>query len=235
MEKGKYHNPKIIKKKDYWGNNINYGIGKYNMWDNKEQWIRLTEGCPHNCEFCHESTKFKIYTIPQIMRNKVKIMDMNILAKPKAFDIIDDLPEYVDSKVVYYEFICGIDYRFLTQEIADLLKEKRFKNLRIAWDWNFSDQFELMKKLKMLLKAGYKPKQLMIFMICNWKISYKENCKKLELLKVWNMKVADCWYDGQYGRTKIPIFWTADEIKAFRRKCRKHNQLISWGYDPEVK
>ena len=89
-----------------------------------------------------------------------------------------------------------------------------------------------------LRSAGYKSNEITVFMICNHKrITYEQNCKKLDLCKVWGVKVADCYYDNQIKIFKsfIPIGWTIDEAKDFRRKVRKHNQLVNFKIDPEVK
>ena len=131
--------------------------------------------------------------------------------------------------------LCGIDYRFLDQELAVTLKQSRFKNIRIAWDFSFYLQKKLKDKTKLLLNAGYDPKNITIFMICNWKISYEENLRKLDLCKVWNFKVADCYFDNQLSPNIKPIHWKKDQIKSFRKKVRKHNQLIGFRIDPEVK
>lgn len=215
---------------------MKYSYGPYNKYNDKEQWIRLTEGCPHNCPFCYEPQEFKIFGIPEIVRNKVKIMDMNFLAKPEASKIIKELGEKrVNNKVIYYELICGIDYRFLTNEIANKLKTSRFKNIRLAWDWWYFDQKKVKNAIQMLLKAGYNSKEIMIFMICNWRIPYNECLKKLNLCKYWNVQIADCYFDGQYGREKKPVHWTAEEIKSFRKQVRKHNQICNFKIDPELK
>ena len=69
------------------------------------------------------------------MRNEVLIYDMNLLCKPEALSIIKELGQKgVNKKVVYYELVCGIDFRFLTLEIARALKASRFRNIRLAWD-----------------------------------------------------------------------------------------------------
>jgi len=213
---------------------IKYCYGAYNKYDNIEQWIRITEGCPHNCPYCYEPQKIKIFGIPEIVRNKVKIMDMNLLAKKEALKIIRELGQKkVNNKVVYYELICGIDYRFLTQEIAQVLKIARFQKLRVAWDWWYQDQHKIKDAISFLLKAGYKPNNIMIFMICNWKIPYLENLKKLDLCKIWNVQVADCYFDGQVKKIE-PVHWTIEQIKDFRKRCRKHNQLVNFKIDPEI-
>lgn len=212
-----------------------YSYGPYNKFNDEEQWIRITEGCPHDCPFCYEPQEIKVFGIPKIVRNKVKIMDMNLLCKPEALNIIRELgKKRVNGKVVYYELICGIDHRFLTQEVADVLHSNRFKRIRLAWDWHYRDQMTIKKAVDRLLKAGYKRNDLMVFMVCNWRIPYEENMLKLDLLKVWNVKACDCYFDGQTSPHVIPIFWTSEEIESFRKKVRKHNQLVNFGFDPEV-
>lgn len=212
-----------------------YSLGAYDKFDEKEQWIRITEGCPHHHEYCYEPKEIKIFGIPEIVRNDVRIMDMNLLCKSEALNIIKELgAKRVNGKVVSYELVCGIDYRFLTQEIANALYDSRFKRLRMAWDWGYADQFKIKDAIGKLKKAGYKPKDLMIFMICNWKIPMHECWRKLNLCKYWNVKVADCYFDGQKPPIK-PIFWTANEIKQFRAEVRKHNQLVLFNIDPELR
>jgi len=214
-----------------------YARGFYNKFDDKEQWIRISEGCPNKCPFCRESwenPEIKMLSIPEIVRNNVKILDMNLLCHKEALETIKFLGnKKVNNKFVYFELICGIDYRFLTPEIAKALKESRFKNLRIAWDFEFSKQILMQKTLKNLLKAGYYPRDITIFMVCNWRTSYEENCRKLDLCKVWNVKVADCWFDNQISPNIKSVYWNTDQIKDFRRKCRKHNQIVRFKIDPE--
>jgi len=212
-----------------------YSYGPYNKFNDKEQWIRITEGCPHNCPFCYEPMDFKLFGIPKIVRNHVKIMDMNLLCKKEAIHIINELGDKrVNGKVVHYELICGIDHRFLSQALAFALKKNRFQNIRLAWDWGYDDQVKIKVAIQKLETAGYKANDIMVFMICNWQIPYNENCKKLDLCKVWNVKVCDCYFDGQVSPNIIPIHWSSTEIKEFRRKVRKHNQLVNFKMDPQI-
>jgi len=213
-----------------------YSVGPYNKTDGKEQWIRLSEGCPHQHPYCYEPATIHLYPVPDITCNTVKIIDMNLLCKPEALQIIRDLgTKRVNGKFVYYELICGADYRFLTDTIAHALKNSRFTHMRLAWDLHYADQFPIRNALTMLYNAGYKPKDLMLFMICNWRIPYEECVEKLDLCKVWNVQVADCYYDNQTSPHIIPIHWTGEQIKSFRKKCRVHNILVNFGFDPELK
>jgi len=214
--------------------------GPYNKVKGDRQRIRTCEGCPWNCPFCYEPTELKWFDVPEIKCNVVEIMDMNLLCQPNALERIEHLgKQKVNGKVVHYDLTSGIDYRFLTQEIADALKAARFKNMRFAWDWYMRDQYKIKKALRMLTKAGYKPKEIMAFMVCNWKIPYQECCRKLDLLKVWNVQVHDAYYDNQTwkrGSPVKPVHWTAEQLDDFRHvRARKHNQLIRHGVDPEVR
>ena len=218
---------------------IPYSRGEYNKIEETEQWIRLAEGCPNGCPFCREgieNPESKIFEIPELVRNEVKILDMNLLCHSKALEIINELGRRkVNGKVIKYELLCGVDYRFLTQELAVALRQSRFKNIRLAWDFGFELQKEIKKKTQYLLNAGYKPRDIMIFVICNWKTTYEENLRKMDLCKIWNFQIADCYFDNQLSPNIKPIHWTAEQIKIFRSKVRKHNQMVNFHIDPELK
>jgi len=205
-----------------------YSRGFYNVVDDKEQHIRISEGCPNQCTYCAETWENGkepiYYEIPELVRNKVVILDMNLIYKPRALEIIQELGQRrVNGKVIYYELQCGIDWRYLTQELASALKQARFENMRFAWDYGYSQVYKIYDALKMLIYAGYKAKEIQIFMICNWKIPYVECLKKLDTIKFWRTQISDCWYDNQLPPDIKPVFWNPLEILNFRAKCRDHN------------
>jgi len=216
---------------------VKYSYGSYNKIKDDKQWIRISEGCPHNCPWCYEPKDQKTFEIPEIKAHDVGIMDMNLLCKKNALEIIKSLPVN-NGRKIEYEFLCGIDYRFLTKDIAEEMRKHHFKRVRLAWDWFYKDQVKIKDALNILYKVGYTSRDIILFMICNHpSISYEENCKKLDVCKVWNVKVADCYYDNQIKifQKFIPIGWTTEEAHSFRRKVRKHNQLVNhYGIDPDV-
>ena len=99
---------------------VKYSYGAFDEIRGNEQWIRISEGCPHNCPYCYEPEHIKVFGVPEIKRNFVRILDMNLLCKQEALKIIKDLGNLRhNGKVIRYDLWCGFDYRFLTQEIAD--------------------------------------------------------------------------------------------------------------------
>lgn len=217
-----------------------YARGSWNKFNKIEQWIRISEGCPNDCEYCRETKECgrqPIYLpIPEIVRNQVKILDMNLMYKPLAIEILNKLGLIkVDGKKVYYELTCGIDFRFMNQEKANSLKQNGFIEVRFAWDHQLKDMYKLKDCLKLLLKAGYRANEIACFIISDWKISYEDCLRKLDVLKVWNVQVADCWFDNVKPPYYQCNYWTLEQCKDFRSKCRKHNHLVTRGIDPEVK
>jgi len=214
--------------------NTTWGKPRHNVIKGDRQRIELSRGCPHNCPFCYEPQELEVFPIPRIERNYVEILDMNFLYQPDVAKRIQALGKIrVNSKVIYYELVCGLDFSLLTLEIAKNLKQSRFVKIRMAWDWFLEDQYRIKDAIKMLLESGYKRADISLFMITNWTIPKSECEKKLDLMKIWNVKVCDCCYDGGY-RHAIPERWTASELKEFRAKCRRHNLLVLFGIDPNV-
>jgi len=215
-----------------------YSLGPYSKIRGEEQWIRLTEGCPHNCPWCREPTEFKVFDIPKIERNRVGVMDMNLLAKPESLQLIKDLGQItVKGKVVYYKMICGVDYRFLTQENALALKKSRFRCPHIAWDNHLDQQWKIKAALDTLEAVGWKKHEMMVFMIANHPlISFKETMRKFLCCVRWGVQVDFCVYDNQIKSPWISIGWTEDEITQAQWLEHRCNKIVRYGsFDPEVK
>ena len=226
---------------------IEYHSEFYNVVNETEQWIRLSDGCHHNCWNCYCPTHKLSYEIPEITRNKVVFLDMNFLFAFSTPNLaLHKLAgERINGKKVYYDFYCGLDFTLLTPELCYRLfkanvgrfnsKRKFIKGVRIAWDRSFAEQKIIKNAISMLVKAGYNPRNIQVFMLCDGKISYDECCKKLDLMKIWNVQIADCWYDSAVPPNYQCNYWTLEQSKDFRKKCRKHNQMILYRIDPEYK
>ncbi len=212
-----------------------YGGPQYVAVKGNAQRIELHRGCPWAKEhdYCYEPFEHEDFPIPELTMNQVQILDMNFLARKDSLEILKELgSKRVNGRVVQYELICGIHFSYITQELADTLKASRFVRPRIAWDGAINYQHKIKDAINILVKAGYKRNEIMLFMIVNHRVPYTECLRKLDLMKVWGVKVCDCCYDGGYKHA-VPEYWTLKEMKDIRLKCRKHNQLVLFGIDPQ--
>src|SRR3989344_6100753 len=83
------------------------------------QVIKIRYGCPNACKYCFASKDMRVYPIPEINRALVKITDENMMVFPQAIEWMDELgSKKVNGKAVYYELICGIDFRNMSYEKA---------------------------------------------------------------------------------------------------------------------
>jgi len=217
---------------------MGYNSDFYNVSNDTEQWIRLTDGCYRNCWNCYAPIEKKVYDLPKIERNKVRFLDMNfIYAHNNPINLIKSLRDIkVNNKIVRYTFLCGLDFTLFSYELLRVMKSSRigrFNNkgnfingLTIAWDRKYKevDKFEL--AIDMIVKAGYMKRNIQVFMLCNGKISFKECVNKLKILKKHRIQIADCWYDNQKRGSVIPKYWTNEECKVFGKLCRSHNIAI---------
>lgn len=200
------------------------------------QIIELSRGCPNNCEWCcapYAATleDVELFAIPNITHRGVGITDMNFLFQPNIVNKIKELGELrLDGKKLGLKAISGLDYRFCTQEIADAMKKADFQGIALAWDGSYDDQIKIRKSLKMFTKAGYKAKDICIYILYNFKISLKDCMKKLDLLKIWGVRVFPSMFNGGI-KVATPGHWTIDEIKEFREQCRRHNNITIFETD----
>lgn len=210
------------------------------------QRLETSRGCSRQCPFCYEPSEKKVWDIPNITKSKVQVLDMNFLEQPnpdlRICELVTSSP-----RGAKFELVCGVDFRLLTPGLARALHDARFgtfrasgewyPRIRIAWDWGLSDQYKVKHAVKVLQDAGYragKEPGIEVFMIVNWRVPVKICERKLDLLKVWNVLVADCCFDGGYARGAVG-HWNSWQRKEFRAKSRTHNQLVNFGIDPEAK
>lgn len=97
----------------------------------------LTRGCPNNCPYCIVSQKEgfisqKVADLSEFWRGQkeIKLLDANILACKSRKDLLQQL---INSGA-WVDFTQGLDARFITEEIAELLKEIKTKRVHFAFD-----------------------------------------------------------------------------------------------------
>jgi hypothetical protein len=218
----------------------------YDLVDVDYQIVHASRGCIRKCDFCgtwkiEPRFTYKESIKSEICSNRIIFYDNNLLANPYIENILNELINAnYNGKPVYSESQCGIDGRLLTQKLANLLKKARLINPRIAWDHKLEDSKLIEKQIKMLVNAGYRRKDIYIFMIYNWDIPFREMEKKRLKCWEWEVQIADCRFRpldqtfDNYNSTKkqtsgdyyIHPKWTDNEIKQFRRNVRAHNICV---------
>lgn len=225
------------------------------------QKIELNRGCKRKCFFCYADPNYKQFSIPKMERNLVQIIGEGFLYDNRHPYLLNDLGNLkCENKVVRYALSQGIDFRILLENPswAEILKENRFgyltrsrdktraywqNGLRIAWDWGKEHEKDIKKTIDLLEKVGYERKKISVFILSLCVFKFDLCLYKLSKLRKWNVKVDDCTYNTTKKQLRKEIrmgvwfnkYWTMEEYEIFRHKCRKHNQFINFGYDPELK
>jgi len=214
------------------------------------QIIHASRGCIRNCKFCgvhriEPDFSYKRSIKSEIRSNRLVFYDNNILANSHIKDILREIADFkYKGKHVSCESQCGFDARLLTPEIAKLIKKARFLNVRIAWDGPWSDFRKIKKRIDMLVDAGYKSKDIFVFMIYNWDIDFNEMLKKVKKCREWRVQIADCRFRpinqkyDKYSPLKKQTYndyyihpkWADELVKRFRRIVRRQNICVRMGF-----
>jgi hypothetical protein len=220
-------------------------------------------GCIRKCCFCgvwkiEPETRYKgreelVQEIVTVGKNKVIFFDNNFLANRNIKAILGGLADLrVNGKPVAFECQSGLDGRLLVKDpnLSVLLQQCHFRNLRIAWDNSLSDHTSIEAQIACLTEAGYRPKDLSVFMIYNFDTPYETMLKKLDYCVRWGVQVSDCRYrplDSTFdrydaakyrkGQTSVDYYihsdagWTDQLIRTFRKKVRQHNIWVRYAKD----
>jgi hypothetical protein len=207
-------------------------------------------GCFRRCRFCgtwkiEPEETFDPAIHEQITKNHVVFYDNNFLRNPRIKETLEALSSIrVNRKPVRFESQSGFDGRILNPELARLLKKARFINPRIAWDNSILDEKKIEEQIRMLKDAGYKSKDIYVFMLYNWEHDFGTlETKRIKCWK-WKVQIADCRFrpldqvfdefDSRKAQSSAEYYihpdWTDTEVKKFRANVRKHNICVRHGF-----
>lgn len=207
-------------------------------------------GCTRKCPFCGiwklEKLTFKDHTKirKEILANKLIFYDNNILVNPFIESILEMISNLrINNKIVHCECQSGFDGREIDKKpyLPKLLKAARFKNIRLAWDFNYEQFSQVEKWINIFEEAGYRRSEISIFMIYNWSFDFIELEQKRIKCFEWGVQISDCrfrplnqTFDNYNGRLDhqgeeayyIHSNWTDSQIRQFRKNVRTHNICI---------
>lgn len=216
------------------------------------QIVHASRGCPRECPFCGtwvvEPSFIPRRSIKDLVHKpKLVFYDNNLLLNPFIEDILHELAELKrQGRIVWCESQSGFDGRVLVSNprLAERIKQAGFRHPRIAWDWGYADHRDVYRQVELLLNAGYKAKDIYVFMLYNWELPFAEMEQKRVKCWEWQVQISDCRYrpldqlvDHYKTRRGIePDYfictdagWTDSEVRQFRRNVREQNICVRHG------
>lgn len=213
------------------------------------QIIHTSRGCIRKCRFCgtwkvEPERTYKKSIRNEICTRKLIFYDNNLLSNPFIENILNEIiKERENRNFIKCESQSGFDGRILFEKphLAKFLKKAGFINPRIAWDYSYKDWRNIKKQIDILISAGFRSKQIFVFMLYNFDIDFEELEKKRIKCWEWKVQIADCRYrplnqifDNYNPQAKeqtkedyyIHHNWTDAQIRQFRRNVRRHNMCV---------
>ncbi|MFW9887396.1 MAG: Fe-S oxidoreductase [Candidatus Thorarchaeota archaeon] len=244
------------------------------------QIVHASRGCVRRCKFCYTHVLEPAYEekcsiLPEIVKSEGKkihlesidgdnysierrglvFYDNNFLANENIDELLNELIDLRRKRrILWCESQSGFDGRLLLErpELARLLKKANFRVPRIAWDWSYDQKDSIKNQIRALIRAKYSYKDIFVFMIYNWDISFLEmEDKRIQCFK-WGVQISDCRYrpndqlhdhykplrKGQSSREYYiheSNGWDDYLVKQFRQNVREHNICVRHDLDYYVK
>ncbi len=224
---------------------------EYSLVDTDFQIVHASRGCVRRCRFCGTYEIEPDY-VPkksiahEVVKNHLVFYDNNLLANPNIEDLLGEVAQMrVGGRVVTCESQSGIDGRLLLEKpaLASVLKQARFRSVRIAWDGPVRQSDSINEQLQILVHAGFPRKELQIFMLYNHDMSPESIFEKVEQCFQWGVQVSDCRYrpldlfhDGYLPQAVsqddseyyLHEGWTDADVRGVRRAVRANNICVRY-------
>lgn len=217
------------------------------------QIVHASRGCPRKCPFCGTWRIEPEFTWKQSIREEIHLSgvvfyDNNLLMNPYIESILEELIELrKEGKVRWVESESGLDGRVLLEKphLAKMIKQAGLRYPRIAWDWGYDQNGYIERQVRTLVEAGYKSRDIFVFMLYNYRIPFEEMERKRIKCWEWQVQIADCRFRplhqlfDEYNpqameQTSEDYFisegWTNALVKQFRRNVRRQNICVRMGY-----
>ncbi len=215
------------------------------------QIIHASRGCLRQCSFCG-TWRIEPKFIPQrtiknqIRFKKLVFYDNNFLMNPYAEDILDELIQMREGgRITWCEAQSGFDGRLLIDrpDLAAKIRQAGFRDPRIAWDGQFAEHETIARQIELLIKAGYRSKEIFLFMVYNWDLNIEEMEAKRIKCWEWKVQISDCrfrplnqLFDNynpiKRNQTAADYYihetanWSDANVKQFRKNVREQNICV---------
>ncbi len=148
----------------------------------------LTRGCCNNCDFCIVSKKEgncsrKVADLSEFWNGQKEIilLDANILSCKDRTELLQQL---IDSNAKV-DFTQGLDARFITADIALMLKQIKVKMFHFAFDF-MKNEKAIMKGLKTFVDVvGYDntARNCYVYVLTNYNTTFAEDYRRIKLIQ----------------------------------------------------
>lgn len=146
----------------------------------------LTRGCPNDCGFCIVSKKEgriskKVADLSEFWRGQshIKLLDANLLACKDKIDLLNQLAKS-GAKV---DFTQGLDARFITDEVADLLAGIKIDKAHFAFDF-MKNERAIIKGLKIFQqKCTVRSREAIVYMLTNYDTTIKDDLYRVNAIR----------------------------------------------------
>ena len=146
----------------------------------------LTRGCPNNCGFCSVSKKeglvtYKVADLSEWWngQREIVLLDPNILACRQHLELLEQL----SKSGALVDFTQGLDARFITEEVALLLKDIRKTAVHFAFDF-MKNERQIVKGLKLAKETlNISDRKAIVYMLTNFDTSIKDDLYRIKLIQ----------------------------------------------------
>ena len=143
----------------------------------------LTRGCPNNCAFCIVSKKEgriskKVADLSEFWRGQkyIKLLDANLLACKDKQELLQQL---IESKS-QVDFTQGLDARFITADVAEMLKQIKTKRVHFAFDFMKYEK-AIIEGLRIYKKINPLPDyKTIVYMLVNFDTTIDEDLYRVK-------------------------------------------------------
>ena len=145
----------------------------------------LTRGCPNNCAFCIVTKKEgrisrKVADLSEFWRGQghIKLLDANLLACKERSYLLNQLSDS-GARV---DFTQGLDARFITREIALLLKNVKTERVHFAFDF-MKNEKQIIKGLETYQEVvSLKKGTAIVYMLTNFDTSLEQDLYRVKVI-----------------------------------------------------
>lgn len=146
----------------------------------------LTRGCPNNCSFCHVTQKegicsHKVADLSEWWngQKEIVLLDANLLACKDRKELLQQL---IDSGAKV-DFTQGLDARFITTEIAEMLKQIKTKVWHFAFDF-MKNEKQIIKGLKTFVDIVHpNDRDAIVYMLTNYDTTFEEDYYRVQMIR----------------------------------------------------